>query len=521
MVPHVAARGSSFKGAGLYYLHDKSAQTAHRVDWTLTRNVPTNDPEKALKWMAYTAMTAEQIKEAHGGSRVGRKAKGRPVYSYSLSWHKGDQPSREEMQKAVFETLERLELKDHEAVIVAHRDTDHPHVHVICNLVNPKTGRTHTARMDRITLSEWAQEHDKRFGREHCPERIRNNLERNTGKLRQEFTRQKGQEHTQEETRKKSFVKHRAKEDPRAAIIQDLYNRSDSGKALRAALKEQGYDLAQGHKGRVALVNEQGQVFSLARQLKGQRARDIKARLKDIDFKALPRANELAEERQYFDRDKYAAQQQDKIEAAAIEAEKKRLAVEKKKQQARDPRTAKPKVQENFKEAGKEPAYDDSHLIRLDREMAFSKYEQRKRRDFDERMTELYGREKMAKQLEWLNEKIENKEGLWDKLRGKKKELEERRENLKKELAHVDQVIAGYRATLEREIAEKKARDFKDLVKEKGYDQQPEDKARRQDRLKHHRSAMEKQKPGDREREPKTPKDRKGPSRNTGIEPGL
>lgn len=344
MVPHVAARGSSFKGAGLYYLHDKSARTSERVDWTLTRNVPTNDPEKALKWMAYAAMTAEQIKEAHGGSRVGRKAKGKPVYSYSLSWHKDDNPSREEMQKAAFDTLERLELKDHEAVIVAHRDTDHPHVHVICNLVNPKTGRTHTARMDRIKLSEWAQEHDKHFGREHCPERTKNNLQRTTPKLQQEFTRRKGQEHTQEETRKKSFVKHRAKEDPRAQAIQELYTRSDSGKAFRAALQEKGYTLAQGHKGRIALVNEQGQVFSLARQLKGQRARDIKARLKDVEFKSLPKAHELADERQHFDRDKYAAQQQDKIEAAAIEAAKKEQGREG-KDRAEDSRTTKPEAE--------------------------------------------------------------------------------------------------------------------------------------------------------------------------------
>mgnify|MGYP000140701264 CR=1 FL=1 len=402
MVPHVAARGASFKGAGLYYLHDKSARTSERVDWTLTLNVPTNDPKKALKWMTYTAMTAEQIKAEHGGSRAGRKAKGKPVYSYSLSWHKDDQPSREEMQKAAFDTLERLNLKDHEAVIVAHRDTDHPHVHVICNLVNPQTGRTHTAKMDRIKLSEWAQEHDKHFGREHCPERTKNNLERNTPKLQQEFTRQKGQEPAQEATQKKTFVKHRTKEDPRAQAIQELYSRSDSGKAFRAALQEKGYTLAQGHKGRVALVNEQGQVFSLARQLKGQRARDIKARLKDIEFKSLPKAHELADERQYFDRDKYAAQQQDKIEAAAIKAEKERLAAEKKKSGAKGRGEAKSKTPE------RKPAYDDSHLIKLDREMAFSKYEQRKRREFEQRMKELYDRERMAKRLERINKEAKD-----------------------------------------------------------------------------------------------------------------
>lgn len=34
MVPRIAKRRQSFKGAGLYYLHDKGAMTAERVTWT-------------------------------------------------------------------------------------------------------------------------------------------------------------------------------------------------------------------------------------------------------------------------------------------------------------------------------------------------------------------------------------------------------------------------------------------------------------------------------------------------------
>jgi len=472
MVPHVAARGFSFKGAGLYYLHDKSAKTSERVDWTLTRNVPTNDPNKALKWMTYTAMNADRIKAEYGGSRVGRKSEGKYVYTYSLSWHKDDKPTREEMQNAVFETLDRMKLTDHEAVIVAHRDTDHPHVHVICNLVNPNTGRTHTAQLDHKKLSEWAQEHDQRFERDHCSERIKNNQERSTSDL------------------KAKFVKHRAKEDSRAVMIQNIYSQSDSGKSFKAALREQGYILAQGHKGRVALVNEEGQVFSLARQLKKQRARDIKARLKDIDFKSLPLIKELAEqqrdkiitagikannkkqtikagfksaakepEAEIFDRDQYEADWQKSIVDAAIESEKNSKRGEKEKTHDQGA-VIKPEVQKGFKEVAKKPVYDDGRLTRLDREMAFSKYELRKRQEFEERMKELYGRDKMAKQLKRLDDQIKKKSGLWNTLTGNKKELEERYGILKKELVHVDEVISGYRKTLEREIKEMKQQHF-------------------------------------------------------------
>ena len=505
MIPHVAARGSSFKGAGLYYLHDKSAQTSKRVEWALTHNVPTNDPEKALKWMAYTSMNAEKIKQEYGGSRVGRKSKGKSVYTYSLSWHKDDQPTREEMQEAAFETLDCLELKDHEAVIVAHRDTDHPHVHVICNLVNPNTGRTHTAQLDQKKLSEWAQEHDKRFGRDHCPERIKNNQERIKGQLKQEFTRQ--QDHKKREGKEgktAQFVKHRTKADPRAMMIQDLYNRSDSGKAFRSALKEEGYDLAQGHKGRVAIVNEYGQVFSLSRQLKGQRARDIKSRLSDVKYRSLPLAKDLADERMYFDRDRYAAEQQDKIDAAAVAAEKKRLQDEKQQgeQQREDDKRKrrhqthaknrkpykvgeKSDVHEEFNEevhnGPKPPAkdkpdpqtskkpeieYDDTHLIRLDQQLSWERSSDRKRRAFEDRMEKQYGRKAMTRQLDQLKNDME-KAGALGKLFGRKKALQEEYDSLEKDLANVDWRISEYRETLEREIEAQKPEWMKEHEQEK------------------------------------------------------
>ena len=36
MIAKLAARGTSFKGAGNYYLHDKDAQTSERVVWIET-----------------------------------------------------------------------------------------------------------------------------------------------------------------------------------------------------------------------------------------------------------------------------------------------------------------------------------------------------------------------------------------------------------------------------------------------------------------------------------------------------
>ena len=287
MIPQVAARGSSFKGAGLYYLHDKEAQSKERVSWTQTRNLHTDDPQKAMNYMAYTAINAERIKEMNGTSKVGRKSQ-KPVYAYALAWHKDDHPTREEMKQAADSSLEKLGLQNHEAVIVCHTDRQHPHIHIICNLVDPQTGKTKVMSKDRLTLSKWAQAHDKAHGRDHCPERIANN----------------------EKRLKKEFVKHRGKERTDADMIRDLYEKAETGQAFRDRLEEQGYTLAQGNKGRVVLVAEDGNITALSRQLKGQRAKDIKAKLKDVSFNDLPIAKDLAFDRQSVDRDAYNMQQE-------------------------------------------------------------------------------------------------------------------------------------------------------------------------------------------------------------------
>jgi hypothetical protein len=177
MVPKVADKGTSFKGAGLYYLHDKKARTADRVAFTHTHNLATDDPDKAIRWMAYTAMHQAEIKQRAGGQARGRKLR-EPVYTYSLSWAPDETPTREEMLAAGMETLERLGLADHEVLFVAHKDEPHPHLHVIVNRVHPETGIAAPLSKDRLVLSEWAEDFERRQGLIRCENRVENNRRR-------------------------------------------------------------------------------------------------------------------------------------------------------------------------------------------------------------------------------------------------------------------------------------------------------------------------------------------------------
>ena len=99
--------------------------------WADTRNLATFRPERAAQLMAATARAAPDLKRLAGVARTGRKL-AKPVLHYSLSWAQDETPGKGEMSRAVDESLEALGLEGHEALIVAHEDTTHPHVHVIC-----------------------------------------------------------------------------------------------------------------------------------------------------------------------------------------------------------------------------------------------------------------------------------------------------------------------------------------------------------------------------------------------------
>ena len=404
MIPHVARRGHSFKGAGQYYLHDKEASTSERVAWTHTHNVPTNDPEKAFKWMTWTAMHADELKAQAGTSRAGRKATAGSVYSFSLAWHpdKEQAPDQEGMLASAFETLERLGLKEHEAVIVAHQDTDHPHVHVITNLVHPETGRTAVPSYDRLTLSTWAEQHERRHngGEVICQQRAENNERR-----REEAKKD----------RQLALIKHREAKAERARQIQELYRASDSGKAFQAALEEAGYTLAQGDRRGFVLVDQDGAVCSLSRQLKRQRAKDIKACLSDLDHKTLPEAKTLADERQYFDRDRYNMEQQRRTEEAAIEHEKDQ---EQQKQFASNYKS----FAENL-----DPIRERDNIISLERAKK------------EAELKAFYNRDQLAAELEAKQSALAQKKGVIGNITSRN--LESQIDALQKQLANIDQRI--------------------------------------------------------------------------------
>ena len=186
MVPKINGLGRSFAGVAAYCLHDapvpddRSPETSERVAWTDTRNLPTVRAERAARLMAATAKAAPDLKRLAGGSRGGRKL-AKPVLHYSLSWAQDETPTRQEMSRAVDGSLQALGLEGHEALIVAHDDTRHPHVHVVANRVDPQTGKAAKLGNSKLCLSRWAEGYEREQGRIRCERRVKNNARRRAG----------------------------------------------------------------------------------------------------------------------------------------------------------------------------------------------------------------------------------------------------------------------------------------------------------------------------------------------------
>jgi Relaxase/Mobilisation nuclease domain len=188
MVPAIAEGGKSFKGAALYYLHDKREPgeamrlTDNRVAWTQTVNLGTDNPETAWRIMAATAMRQDKLKADAGIKATGRKMTG-TVFSYSLAWPPGYRPTKEEMLEAARDSLKVLALEEHQAIILEHTDEPHPHVHIIANRVHPETGRAATVSYSKLKLSQWAQDYEQKQGQIVCPQRVENNARRKQGEF--------------------------------------------------------------------------------------------------------------------------------------------------------------------------------------------------------------------------------------------------------------------------------------------------------------------------------------------------
>jgi hypothetical protein len=258
----VIINGGSRAGAGELAAHLGRSDTNEAVEVLEIRGLPTGNLRDALRQME--------------GIAAGTNCR-KSLYHANIDPDPGEAALTEAQQWHAIERLEqRLRLRGHPRVVVAHLKQGRSHLHVVWSRIDQSTMKAvhdgHNYRLHEAVSRELEQE----FGHR----RVQGAHEERAGQPRPARTL------PADELRQAA----RTSVDPKAltAEITSLWHASDSGRASQAALVAAGYQLARGDRRDFVLVDRTGGVHSLARRITGIRAADVRAKLADLAAETLP-----------------------------------------------------------------------------------------------------------------------------------------------------------------------------------------------------------------------------------------
>lgn len=154
MIVAKVSRGSSFKGIAAYLCGTREDQ--HRALWSATQNVGIQNMEIAARFMAASAMDADELKRQNGWDGRGRGTTKKPVYHAIMSWPEGMSPDIAHQEQAAREMLMAAGYDEAQALLVGHNDNGKTHVHIVVNLLHPETGKQFSGSNDYRKMQAWA-----------------------------------------------------------------------------------------------------------------------------------------------------------------------------------------------------------------------------------------------------------------------------------------------------------------------------------------------------------------------------
>jgi hypothetical protein len=164
------------------------AETKERVAWTHTVNLAHDELDSAVNEMLWSFRAADQLKRAAGVGTGGSKLE-KPVLHFSLSWPHGASPDQDHMIATVRSYMEHMGWSDRQAVLIAHRDRQHDHVHVVMNSVNPLDGRAIRSSNNWRRTEAFALAYERETGQIHCEQRLKARDDREPTPTREQWQR--------------------------------------------------------------------------------------------------------------------------------------------------------------------------------------------------------------------------------------------------------------------------------------------------------------------------------------------
>lgn len=222
---------------------------------------------------------------------AGSRSHGNFMYQANISPLAYEHLTPEQWTEAV-DTLEKnLGLEGHQRIVVEHekRGEDgelRTHRHVIWNRVDVDDLRVADMGGNWRTHERTARELEQRFDLTPSPGHDRGSLDRKPALELWEIR-----------AAERSGI---APADVKAELTE-LWRQSESGQGFAAALDERGYILAKGDRRDFCVIDQAGDVHSLARRLDGVKAAEVRARMVDVDRDSLPTVAEARQEQRTRD----------------------------------------------------------------------------------------------------------------------------------------------------------------------------------------------------------------------------
>ena len=182
----------------------------------------------------------------------------------------GEHLSRDQWERVADRIERKLGLTDQPRAIAFHKKNGQEHMHVAWSRIDDETMTAKPLPFYKLRLKEVCRELEKELGLT----RVRNQRDLNEphAPSRAEF----------EEARRRGADLKEVR-----ASIRQAWERSDTGHAFIAALRERGLALAQGERRDYVVVDQQGGLHALGKRLLGATAAETRVRMGDLDRNAL------------------------------------------------------------------------------------------------------------------------------------------------------------------------------------------------------------------------------------------
>jgi Relaxase/Mobilisation nuclease domain len=257
----VVIKGTSCAGAARLAVHLTRTDTNERAEVRELRGVAAENLRGALLEMEAVA----------SGSRATK-----PFYHASINTPAGERLTDEQRAHAI-DTLEaRLGLTGQPRVVVVHEKEGREHCHIVWSRIQLESMRTISDSHNYRKHEEVARSLEREFG--HA--RVQGAHVEREGRPRPERTPSHAEMLQAERT---GLSPQQVK-----AQVTELWRSTENGKDFFVALWNAGYVLARGDRRDFVIIDQRGGTHSLARRIEGATAKDVRARMADLDIGRLP-----------------------------------------------------------------------------------------------------------------------------------------------------------------------------------------------------------------------------------------